>query len=121
MSSETTLADFAAAGERAQSAETPDVERDAVNRPQWARAAIECECGEDITRWHTTVEARRLRRQYGTDTGTLPACPNCVDMGGGSDDPVGVAKAIVHAETESSATQMSPERKIEVMTRGGER
>lgn len=121
MSSETTLSDFAAAGERAQRAEAPAVERDAVSRPEWARTAIECDCGEDITQWHTTVEARRLRRQYATEDGTLPGCPECVDLGPGNGDPVGVAKAIVHVETEASATKMSPERQLEVMTREVER
>lgn len=121
MSSETTLSEFAAAEERAQPGETPGVEHDAVSRPQWAAAAIECDCGEDITQWHTVVEARRLRRQYARDDGTVPACPDCVEMGAGNDDPVGVAKAIVHAETEASTTPMDADRRLEVITREVER
>lgn len=81
--------------------ETHSQER--VDGAEWRVTGLECQCGADITEWHSRAEARRLVRMYGVD-GRVLACPACQDPRNGIDEDLGtVPKAVSQSQREATA------------------
>ena len=81
--------------------ETHSQER--VDGAEWRVTALRCQCGADITEWHSRAEARRLVRMYGVD-GRVLACPACQEPRNGIDEDLGtVPKAVSQRHEETTA------------------
>jgi len=76
------------------------------NAPGWGESTIRCECGADISQWHTNAESRRLVRVYATETGRVPACPECVEYPSGDHSFDTIPHAIRAAEPTSSCERV---------------
>jgi len=117
MSSETTLSEFVTQSEPDIEEEPPAGQR-GLTAADWTPTSLRCECGADITEWHTTARARALVRAYADGSGRVPACPECVrDRSGVSQSLSTVPKAIVHMDDQSTSDRMDAERRLEVMLR----
>lgn len=77
------------------------------SRPQWDVSGVECECGADISEWHSRAEARRLARIYGTEGSSVPKCPSCVEWRNPANKTDTVTHAVKHMQTSSSVEQQS--------------
>lgn len=118
MSSQMTLAESVET--RELEARDPPAGQRRVTGAQWTLTALRCECGADITEWHTNTRARSLVRAYGGEDGRVPHCPACVSARSGEDGAIQtVPKAVRQSEGESTIERMEPERKLEVILRGG--
>ena len=117
MSSDRTLSEFVSNREPEVEEEPPAGQR-GVTAAQWAPTALRCQCGADITEWHTTARARELVRVYSNEDGRVPVCPACIrDRSGVGDALTTVPKAIVHMNRESSSERMDSDKRLEVMLR----
>jgi len=76
------------------------------NAPAWPESTIRCECGADISQWHTNAESRRLKRVYATEDGRLPACPSCAEYPSGDHSFDTIPHAIRAAEPSSSCERV---------------
>lgn len=117
MSSETTLSEFMTETEPDIDSEPPAGKRGST-ASQWSPTSLRCECGADITEWHTTARARSLVRAYGDASGRVPVCPACIQERNGVEDALAtVPKAMANMTRESSIEEMDADRRLEVILR----
>ena len=82
--------------------------------PLWAPTGVRCQCGADITEWHTRARARTLLRYYGDGAGRVVACPACVTMSDNSTSSVtSVPKAVGYRKPESSVTVVDEDARLD--------
>jgi len=78
-----------------------------------------CQCGAAIHNWHSKAEARQIVRQFGTEDGTVPACPECAEYNHPSGEMTGVARAIRISDRESSVDRLTPNEELALKIRDG--
>jgi len=95
-----TLTDFS-------TVEQADTDESDETRPQWAESTVRCQCGADITHWHSAVAAREIARVYDCGNGVV-ACPNCTENRGNHSEVETVPQAVRARDTESTAERKNP-------------